>query len=328
MQEMEITSDGVDGTGNPILGGIVVEGILNPQNYPLNPSDVGWQGLSGVAQGGQPSFAQVASGGSVVWSSGDTSTTAQATVQGRVTVQAQMDTRMFNRRLNYAYFYPTFLDKNLSVGDEVDDPKFPGGTTITQISNQGSYVFVRFSQTSTQNLRDNEFITFAFGGDLDNRNFAYFTQASWEASGAKAGTELDDPPTDQGDISVPAGTIVSGVQGPILFGDPDIPGEFAYFYRVSFNNAVNGTVSGGDAFNFVFRQPPYAQPGETVFSFIANAGERSVLNLENLKELTNTTLGGRGTFPNGPDVLAINVYKTSGAAANANIIIKWGEAQA
>ena len=45
-----------------------------------------------------------------------------------------------------------------------------------------------------------------------------------------------------------------------------------------------------------------------------------------LKELTNTTLGGRGTFPNGPDVLAINVYKTSGTAVDANIIIKWGEA--
>ena len=47
-----------------------------------------------------------------------------------------------------------------------------------------------------------------------------------------------------------------------------------------------------------------------------------------LKELTNTTLGGRGTFPNGPDVLAINIYKTTGAATNSNIIIKWGEAQA
>ena len=47
-----------------------------------------------------------------------------------------------------------------------------------------------------------------------------------------------------------------------------------------------------------------------------------------LKELTNTTLGGRGTFPNGPDVLAINIYKTTGAATNANIIVKWGEAQA
>ena len=53
-----------------------------------------------------------------------------------------------------------------------------------------------------------------------------------------------------------------------------------------------------------------------------------VLDLNQLKELTNTTLGGRGTFPNGPDVLAINVYKTTGNAVTSNIIIKWGEAQA
>ena len=328
MQEMEITSDGEDDLGNTIRGGIVIEGILNPQNYPLNPADVGWQGLSGLAQGGQPSFAQVASGGSVVWSTGASSTTANATVIPRTTVDAQMDTRQANRRRSYAYFYPTFLDKNLEVGDEVDDAKFPSGTTITQITNQGSYVFVRFSNTSTSNLQDNDTVTFAFGGDEENRNFAYFTQATWEAAGAKAGTELNNPPTDQGDISFPAGTYVSGVQGPLLFGDPDIPGEFVYYYRVTFNNAATGTVSAGDQFTFLFQQPPYAQPGETVFSFIATPGERSVLNLDTLKELTNTTLGGRGTFPNGPDVLAINVYKVSGAAVNANIIIKWGEAQA
>ena len=65
-----------------------------------------------------------------------------------------------------------------------------------------------------------------------------------------------------------------------------------------------------------------------MFSFIAQPGERSTLDLGLLKELTNTTLGGRGTFPNGPDVLALNVYKTSGVAVDANIIIKWGEAQA
>ena len=53
-----------------------------------------------------------------------------------------------------------------------------------------------------------------------------------------------------------------------------------------------------------------------------------VVNLKDLKELTNTPLGGRGTFPNGPDVLAINVYKVTGADINSNIIIKWGEAQA
>jgi hypothetical protein len=50
--------------------------------------------------------------------------------------------------------------------------------------------------------------------------------------------------------------------------------------------------------------------------------------LVELKELTATTIGGRGAFPNGPDVLAINVYKVSGTTATANIILRWGEAQA
>jgi hypothetical protein len=52
------------------------------------------------------------------------------------------------------------------------------------------------------------------------------------------------------------------------------------------------------------------------------------LDLSSLKELTNTSIGGRGTFPNGPDVLAINVYKVAGANTNANVIVRWGEAQA
>ena len=76
LQGLEITSD----TGS--TGGIVVEGVLNPQNYPLNPSDVGWSGLSGVAQGGQPSFAQIASGGSVVWSTGEAADNAMLATHG------------------------------------------------------------------------------------------------------------------------------------------------------------------------------------------------------------------------------------------------------
>ena len=65
-----------------------------------------------------------------------------------------------------------------------------------------------------------------------------------------------------------------------------------------------------------------------MLSFIAQPGERAAIDLGELKELTNTTLGGRGTFPNGPDVLAINVYKTAGSDVNANLILRWGEAQA
>ena len=102
-----------------------------------------------------------------------------------------------------------------------------------------------------------------------------------------------------------------------------------FYYRIIFNNSYTGTLTGGSGTITVeFVEPPYAQPGETVFSFIATPGERAELNLDTLKELTNTTLGGRGTFPNGPDVLAINVYKTAGADTTSNIILRWGEAQA
>ena len=81
--------------------------------------------------------------------------------------------------------------------------------------------------------------------------------------------------------------------------------------------------------SFSFGQPPYAQPGETIFSFVAQPGERATLGLDKIKALTNTTLGGRGTFPNGPDVLAINVFRTAGAGnVSSTITLRWSEAQA
>jgi hypothetical protein len=72
----------------------------------------------------------------------------------------------------------------------------------------------------------------------------------------------------------------------------------------------------------------YANPGETIFSFIASPANKDSLDLSSLKEMTNTPLGGRGAYPNGPDVLAINVYITTGTAINANLVLRWGEAQA
>ena len=339
MQGLEITSDGQDPTDDSkIYGGIVIEGILNPQNYPLNPGDIGWTGLSGLAQGGQPSFAQVASGGSTNWNSGDTATYSTAAVMPQVTTTAQlMPWWSFRTNRNYAYFdQNSWETANLQVGDEVNadgggNEFFPAGTTIQSIVDQTIYgrYLVYFTQRSNNNSGNGAIQTFQKGGDIQNSNYAFFTKTVWEASGAKAGTDLGDAgglPTNQGDISFAAGTAVSYIEGPFLFGAQG--GAGIEYYKVNFNNSYSGTVSPGDLFNFEFSQPPYAQPGETVFSFIAQPGERSTLDLQNLKELTNTTLGGRGTFPNGPDVLALNVYKTSGEPVNANIIIKWGEAQA
>ena len=340
MQGLELTSDGVDpqNSNAPITGGIVIEGILNPQNYPVNPSDIGWTGLSGLAQGGQPSFAQVASGASVNWNSGDTATYSQVAVMPQVTTTAQlMPWWSFRTNRSYAYFLQSSWETaNLQVGDEVNadgggNEYFPAGTTIQQIVDQTIYgrYLVYFSQNSNSNSSNGATQTFQKGGDTVNSNVAFFTKSAWDTGGAKNGTEVGDSsgdPTNQNDITMPAGSYVSNIQGPLLFGDQNSGG--IEYYKVTFNNAFNGTLSPGDLFNFTFQQPPYAQPGETVFSFIAQPGERSTLDLNLLKELTNTTLGGRGTFPNGPDVLAINIYKTEGATTPANIIVKWGEAQA
>ena len=233
LKEIAITSDAVATN----TGGIVIEGVLNPQNYPTNPSDIAWGGIAGLAQGGQPSFAQIAPGGSVSWASGATQTTATATT--------------------------------------------------------------------------------ATGINLAKTNYLYFTEASWVTIGAKVGTEVSDS-------KFPAGTRVTQVNGPANYVGSNAGNE----YLVYFSQTSNTTINGGTTVTFTFGQPPYALPGETIFSFIANPGETASLDLSDLKELTNTTLGGRGTYPNGPDVLAINVYKTGGTATTGNIIVRWGEAQA
>jgi len=72
----------------------------------------------------------------------------------------------------------------------------------------------------------------------------------------------------------------------------------------------------------------WAVPGETIFSFISSPANKDTLELSSLKELTNTPLGGRGTYPNGPDTLFINVYLTSGPSIQTNLVLRWGEAQA
>ena len=73
----------------------------------------------------------------------------------------------------------------------------------------------------------------------------------------------------------------------------------------------------------------YAIPGEQVFAFTAYPNADASLDLTGLKELTNSPLGGIGAYPNGPDVLAINV-RVSGASGSATgaVLLRWGEAQA
>lgn len=71
--------------------------------------------------------------------------------------------------------------------------------------------------------------------------------------------------------------------------------------------------------------------GEQVFAFAGPStasgavGER--LDLAALKELTNSPLGGDRMYPDGPDILAINIRLTSGTGTG-HVLLRWSEAQA
>ena len=323
---LEVTSD----TGS---GGIVIEGVLNPNNYPLNPSDVNWTGLSGVAQGGQPSFAQIASGGGVTWTDGTSATTANLTSVASITGQ-------FGSRLNYlggysnnfyiyvnpAEYYATFgtTDTSIVEGKVITGSNVPANTTIQYgyIGGQNSndWGYFRLSRRLTGNIpgSSSNHFTVAYNAALTNKNYGYFTTASVDSSAAIVGTQANG---GNNGLTFPANTYINSIINISWGGNT--------FYQINFNNSYTGTLAlSSGTIEVQFEQPPFARPGETVFSFIAVPGERSTLDLADLKELTNTPLGGRGTFPNGPDVLAINVYKVTGGDINSNIIIKWGEAQA
>lgn len=73
-----------------------------------------------------------------------------------------------------------------------------------------------------------------------------------------------------------------------------------------------------------------ATPGEQVFSTLGQPNGFAEIDLSNLKELSNSAIGGYSNYPDGPDVLAIVVKNiaSGGSSANVNINLFWSEAQA
>jgi hypothetical protein len=328
LKAVEITADA--GTG-----GIVVEGVLNPQNYPINPGDIQWSGLQGSAQGGQPSFAQIAPGGSVSWAGGVTQTTNPSTTlafpTGTVTARYAFSPGSIRNGVNWFYItqadYNTYTSLGFTTGLTISGTGIPANTTITSISSYGvvtpvggsggttTYYRIGMSNSATVDTAADLNLTVSNSYLVSNTSTIFFQKTSWESTGAVAGTEVSD-------TLFPAGTKITTATLLTYFS--------TQYYRVTMSQTSTSTAitPGTTTITFKFGQPPYALPGETVFSFIAAPGTNSALDLTELKELTNTTLGGRGCYPNGPDVLAINVYKAAGTAISTNIVIRWGEAQA
>ena len=230
LQGIEVTA----GTGS--ASGIVLEGVLNPSNYPADPTLIDWRSLQNPSAGGQPSFAQVALGTSVTWNNLFT-----------VTFDATTQTYGVGNGFYYAEFVAADI-ANVRVGMVLTSPTtgvqavIPGGTTVSYISGE-------FNRSGTRHR------------------------------------------------------------------------------TIYFNKNFTGSIPVGSTFSFS-SIAAYAAPGETIFSFVGLPNNQTALNLEQLKEITNTAIGGRGVYPNGPDVLAINCYLTGGNQQEVSIVLRWSEAQA
>lgn len=441
LNALSVTSDSVSGGG-----AIVVEGVLNPNNYPTDPTKITWTGLNSSAAGGQPSFAQIALGGSVTWG-GIPATTTTATVQGALTttiaarsfavVTYTVTAPSFTSATNATYAraisttrndflittasYDALTSTPLVVGDKLFVTTYiTGGQTVSSITrnyitisgtpytrivmssngnanspipgtNGGANITITVTNTVSQTYNsairagaadflvttsdydssgllvgdsainatyfpsktissvirnyarvgnvlytritcnNSTSVTTSPAGTGNNQtmtitaatsaasyastNYLFFTSASWISSGALLSTRVATS-----DAKFPAGTSVAGIETRVLGG--------VTVYKVTFTQSSNTSIAAAATVTFQFGDPQYALPGEQVFSFISNPGNTDTLTLDNLKELGTTAIGGRGTFPNGPDVLAINVYKVSGSATNTNLILRWGEAQA
>ena len=77
--------------------------------------------------------------------------------------------------------------------------------------------------------------------------------------------------------------------------------------------------------------PSYAIPGEQVFAFTAPSTTTGAVTerlvLDKLKELTGAPLGGDFKYPDGSDILVINM-RTAAGTANGDVVLSWTEAQA
>ena len=101
---------------------------------------------------------------------------------------------------------------------------------------------------------------------------------------------------------------------------------------VTWTNA--NTVSLGSANAF---QPSFAQynttfttvpvDGEILFRFLSVSGTTRY-NLEEIKEVQNSIIGGNSTYPDGPEVIAIVISNNNSQSASLDISLKWTEAQA
>jgi hypothetical protein len=253
---------------------------------------------------------------------------SSTSITGTSSITATYGPALSSSRSDFLVTDTDWSASGLAVGDTLSVATYlTGGQQISSVTtayvtiSSVSYTRVVMSSnansTSTSGANNNISVTVTAAGtasSYNKTNYLFFDSTSWLSSGATIGTKIATSFT-----GFPAGTSVTGLSTR-TFGATTV-------YRVTFTQSATTSLAASSTVTWTFGSA-YALPGETVFSFLSNPGGSDSIDFSKLKELTSTSIGGRGTFPNGPDVLAINVYKTAGTATTANLVLRWSEAQA
>lgn len=122
----------------------------------------------------------------------------------------------------------------------------------------------------------------------------------------------------------PGAVILEGVLNPV---------NFASATWAALNTQANGGQPSFAQFatTVTWSSGTFALPGEQVFAFAGPSATSGAVNdsldLTKLTELVGSPLGGDFRYPDGSDVLAINIRLTSGTATG-HVVLRWSEAQA
>ena len=109
----------------------------------------------------------------------------------------------------------------------------------------------------------------------------------------------------------------------------NIPTNTAYtFTSTTQIGAVTITQPSFSQYNQAFTSAPVN--GELIFRITTPASTqiKSEVDLASVKSMNNSSIGGRYTFPDGPDVLAVVITNTAGSTCTADFLLQWDEAQA
>lgn len=324
---------------------IIIEGVLNPYNYPEVDDKIAWTDLNGIPEGKQKSVAQIAFGENIDWKSNiisagtvNVATAADALTTGAgsagfvyTTVQSTNNSPIAIASSQIRSLGPIPIGAKIisQNPDAFSNSTTPGlmrpAFYVKYITTDSDNTYLHYENEdssinkgiSKQILDHTSTPPTTFKFEYDNytgkrTNKLLFLKAAWDTGGRKVGDRISSA-----DLNWPIDTKISSVT---LLKMKDIE-----FYEVTFNQ--DSIIPFPSAGEIVFDTGGIncANGGQIIFQGTTVPGKKLHLDLSDCDVLVNSPIGSNKTYPNGPDTLVINTYKPVGNTVLANITLNWKE---